>query len=110
MVSIKMIFCPKCGSLLKTKQQKTKAVQFCSCGFSSDVKEENSSIKETVTSDQDDIQVVEKADIHPLTYADCPKCGHGKAYYWLKQTRSGDEPETKFYRCEKCKHTWRDYS
>ncbi|MBI1969528.1 transcription factor S, partial [Candidatus Woesearchaeota archaeon] len=21
----------------------------------------------------------------------------------------GDEPETKFLRCQKCRHTWRDY-
>ncbi|MBI2108536.1 transcription factor S, partial [Candidatus Woesearchaeota archaeon] len=31
------------------------------------------------------------------------------AYFWLVQTRAGDEPETKFLRCEKCSHTWRDY-
>ena len=45
----------------------------------------------------------------PLTDEECPKCKHGKAYYWLVQTRAGDEPETRFFRCEKCKHTWRDY-
>ena len=42
--------------------------------------------------------------------AECPKCGHRTAYFWLVQTRAGDEPETKFLRCEKCGHTWRDYN
>jgi len=104
------MFCPKCGSLLKTKQQKTKIVQFCSCGYSSDMKSEDASLKETITSDNEEIQVVQDTQVHPLIDADCPKCGHSKAYYWLRQTRAGDEPETKFYKCEKCKHTWRDYS
>jgi DNA-directed RNA polymerase subunit M len=104
-----MMFCPKCGSLLKTKQEGKKTVQFCSCGYSSKLKEETS-FKEKVAK-KEDIQVVEeKDDIHPLVDADCEKCGHDKAYFWLRQTRAGDEPETKFYKCEKCKHTWRDYS
>jgi DNA-directed RNA polymerase subunit M len=105
-----MMFCPKCGSLLKTKQQKTKTVQFCSCGYSSDMKSEDASLKETIKSDNEEIQVVQDTQVHPLIDADCPKCSHDKAYYWLRQTRAGDEPETKFYKCEKCKHTWRDYS
>ena len=43
------------------------------------------------------------------TYYECPKCRHKKAYYWTVQTRAGDEAETKFLKCEKCSHTWRDY-
>lgn len=104
------MFCPDCGSLLKNRQQKTKTIQFCSCGYSSDLKEETT-FKETIDHKDDEIQVIEdKDDIHPLTDAECEKCKHNKAYYWLKQTRAGDEPETKFYKCENCKHTWRDYS
>ena len=26
------------------------------------------------------------------------------------QTRSADEPTTRFYRCQKCKFTWREYT
>ena len=47
-------------------------------------------------------------DTLPLTDADCPKCEHEKAYYWLVQTRAGDEADTKFLKCEKCKHTSRN--
>ncbi|MDP6459515.1 MAG: transcription factor S, partial [Candidatus Hydrothermarchaeota archaeon] len=30
--------------------------------------------------------------------------------WWLLQTRKADESETRFYRCTKCKFTWREYS
>jgi len=37
----------------------------------------------------------------------CPKCGHKEAETWQIQMRSSDEPATHFFRCIKCKHTWR---
>lgn len=104
------MFCPKCGSILKSKQEKNKAIQYCGCGYSSQSKEETT-IKEKVKTTDDKVEIIEEGEeIYPLTDADCPKCGHGKAYYWMQQTRAGDEPETKFFKCEKCKHVWRDYS
>ncbi len=47
----------------------------------------------------------------PSTPRECPRCGNDKAYWWLIQTRSADEPPTQFFRCTnvKCKHTWREY-
>lgn len=45
----------------------------------------------------------------PATKAECSKCGNGQAYYWMMQTRSADEPSTRFYRCTKCNFTWREY-
>ena len=104
-----MMFCPKCGSLLKTKQQKNKPIQFCSCGYSTEIKEATN-IKEKIEKKDDVIEVVENTEVNPLTDEDCPKCGHSKAYWWTQQTRAGDESDTKFFKCEKCKHTWRDYS
>ena len=41
---------------------------------------------------------------------DCEKCHNQEGVWWTFQTRSADEPETKFYRCTKCNHTWRDYT
>ena len=32
----------------------------------------------------------------------CPKCGYGKMYYYVLQTRSADEGSTVFYECIKC--------
>ncbi len=106
------MFCPKCGSLLKTKQQKGKVIKYCGCGYSGKLKEDEGKISEKVNRKDDEIEIVDKnsAQIHPLTNNTCPECGHAKAYYWMKQTRAGDEPETKFFKCQKCEHTWRDYS
>ncbi|MFH1072523.1 MAG: transcription factor S [Nanoarchaeota archaeon] len=105
-----MMFCPKCGSILRPKTEKGKKVLYCSCGFiSRDL--QNTQIKERLAKKEKDIEVAPEDDkTLPLTEAECPKCKHKKAYYWLIQTRAGDEPETKFLKCEKCKYTWRDYS
>jgi DNA-directed RNA polymerase subunit M len=46
----------------------------------------------------------------PTTKAICQKCGHGEAFYWMVQTRGGDEAMTQFFRCTKCGATWREYS
>lgn len=48
-------------------------------------------------------------ETHPEVEIKCPKCKHKKAYFWTQQTRAADEDETKFYKCVKCKHTWRVY-
>lgn len=45
----------------------------------------------------------------PTTKIFCPKCGHNTAYYWMIQTRAGDEPPTRFFKCVKCGHVWREY-
>jgi len=45
----------------------------------------------------------------PLVVEKCKKCGNDKAYFWTSQTRAGDEAETKFFKCTKCNHTWREY-
>jgi len=45
----------------------------------------------------------------PTTDELCPKCGNGKAYWVLRQTRGADEPETRILECTKCGHKWREY-
>ena len=105
------MFCPKCGSLLRPKADKKKKVLACSCGYTSkDV--ESATIKEA-SNEKDKAKKVsvveEKDDNLPETDGECSECGNTRAYYWLAQTRAGDEPETKFLKCTKCKHVWRDY-
>lgn len=102
------MFCPKCGSLLRPKKEDDKVVMVCpSCGYRSTEKME---LKEKVKKEQA-IAVVEKeVETLPLVEERCPKCSFDKAYFWTKQTRASDEPETRFYRCQRCKHVWRDYS
>ena len=104
------MFCPKCGSLLLPKKEGSKRILVCSCGYKSSGMEPTR-ITETVNKKGKEVEVIEKTDFEtlPKTKAECEKCGHKTAFYWTLQTRAGDEPETKFLKCEKCRHTWRDY-
>ncbi len=104
------MFCPKCGSILIPKKKGGKMVLVCkSCGaVSSDV--ENAKLRERIEGSKKVLKVIEKEiETLPLTDAECPKCKHRKAYYWMVQTRASDEPETQFFKCEKCGHKWRHY-
>jgi len=102
------MFCPKCGSILMPTEKDGKQVKACSCGYEERGPVEFSEKKETKT---EEIPIIEKEEeIHPITNeAECPKCGNREARWWTIQTRSADEPETKFFKCTKCKKTWRDY-
>lgn len=82
----------------------------CSCGYV-EKNTENVVLKENIIKPKE-IEVIERDDDQALPQmdAECEKCKNTKAYYWLQQTRAGDEPETKFLKCTKCKHVWRDYS
>ncbi|MFC1734187.1 transcription factor S [candidate division KSB1 bacterium] len=104
------MFCPKCGGILMPKKEDNKKILACSCGYKSkDVSQ--AKLKEIVAKEKE-VEVVDREDVEsmPEVETECPKCHNMKAYFWLVQTRASDEPETKFYRCTKCKHTWRDYS
>ena len=92
------------------KKEENETVMFCnSCKFvekNADVKIVDRSTRKT-----SEIEIVEHDhNVNPIVSAECKKCGHGKAHTWEIQTRSADEPATKFFRCEKCQFTWRDYS
>jgi len=102
------MFCPKCGSILMPTEKDGKQVKACSCGYEEGGPVEFSEKKDTKAKE---IPIIEKEEeIHPITNEDeCPKCGNREARWWTIQTRSADEPETKFFKCTKCKKTWRDY-
>ena len=105
-----MVFCPRCGSILLPKKEGSKKMFVCSCGYKTN-KVEDVKIKEAVSKKEKDVEVVDKGklDTLPKTKVECSKCGNNEAYFWTVQTRAGDEPETKFLKCTKCEHTWRDY-
>jgi DNA-directed RNA polymerase subunit M len=80
----------------------------CSCGFKHAA--ESVTITESAKEKPKDFVVVEtEPSTNIIIDADCPKCGPVKAEYWEIQTRSADEPATRFHKCTKCGHTWRDY-
>lgn len=111
-----MKFCSKCGSLMVLRNQDNHSkIWVClSCGFSEKLDESTSIVisREIEHSERERIIVVSNKDeveTLPVTKAICPRCGWGEAYYWLVQTRRADEPPTRFFRCTKCKHVWREY-
>jgi len=103
-------FCSKCGSIMvPVKKSKNTYLKCRSCGAEKKVGIRSLKIVESVKK-RKDVTILEK-DVTslPLTEKTCPKCEHPRSHWWLQQTRSADEPPTQFFRCEKCKHTWREY-
>ena len=101
-----MDFCPKCGSILV---QKRKNYGCPRCNYSS--KEKANIIISEKLGEKKEVAVLSKKDMQvlPIVAEKCKKCGNDKAFFWTVQTRSGDEAETKFFKCTKCENTWREY-
>lgn len=106
-----MEFCKKCGSILVAKKEKSDIFLVCrKCDYRQKeykpVEIEESVRKKPL----DDVVIIENnTESMPMTKAECPKCGHLEAVWWIQQTRSSDEAPTLFLRCTKCKHSWREY-
>ena len=103
-----MKFCPKCGSMILPKKGETEIV--CQCGYTEKVgdykiaaQHKHEEVKDVEVMEQDDSRL-------PVGKHKCEKCGNDEAYHWEIQTRASDEPPTRFYKCTKCKTTWREYS
>jgi DNA-directed RNA polymerase subunit M len=99
------MFCPKCKSLVLPRPgRKTR----CKCGWEGELGKVT--LKEKGRESQK-VEVVDKDEsVNVEIDSECPKCGHSRAEYWEVQTRSSDEPPTRFHRCKNCRHTWREYS
>jgi DNA-directed RNA polymerase subunit M len=97
--------------MVPTTEDDSKKVLKCrSCGHTKGIKGRLTVSQNIEKTPRDKIIVVEDDSIPmPVTKASCPKCDNNDAYYWTVQTRRGDEGATEFYRCTKCKHTWRNY-
>jgi DNA-directed RNA polymerase subunit M len=106
-------FCKKCGTKMALRKEGPQLVFICNkCGYSETVKRLTKPLDKKRPRSVIKVIGKEGADLKPLPIAEvvCPKCGHGKAYFWLVQTRGADESATQFFRCEKCNYTWREYS
>ena len=104
-----MQFCDKCGSLMVPA--KTGKIEVCpKCGRR--LKAKDMKLKEKLDKKEDHKKTWAKSEVQdtmPKTKEECPKCNYSTAYWWMMQTRAADEPETQFFRCCKCGHTWRKY-
>jgi DNA-directed RNA polymerase subunit M len=103
-------FCPKCEVKLK---KSVSGLQCSKCGYTEG--EKVKPVKKITNEKEPDFSLLafegsEGEESYSTIKMDCAKCGHDKAVWWMFQTRSADEPTTRFYRCQKCKYTWRDYT
>jgi DNA-directed RNA polymerase subunit M len=101
------MFCPKCKSMLISSGGQMKCRK---CGYIKSTKDEKLLRRTRQASDRT-ITIIEDPSIStlPTIATKCPKCEHNTAFWWLRQLRSADESEVRFYRCCKCGHTWREY-
>jgi len=101
------MFCKKCGKLLKNQNGVFVCV-LC------DEKSEPSSAPLIHTDKRIEREIVivedtEQIKTLPTITVRCPQCNNNEAMWWLRQLRSADESEVRFFRCTKCSHTWREY-
>ncbi|UZE94038.1 MAG: transcription factor S [Candidatus Pacearchaeota archaeon] len=102
-----MKFCPKCGAILV---QKKKNFSCPKCGHRSKEKIKIISSEKVGKVTKIDVLHEKDSSVWPVVTETCPECGNDKAYYFSAQMRSGDEAETQFFKCVRCKKTWRKYS
>lgn len=114
-----MDFCPKCGSRLILKKNKTenKIIISLVCRKGDYIKPEvETTLMTPVLKNHENpkkyvavvTKVVQKLKTLPTLKVECPKCSNKKVYVWQLQTRSLDESSTQFMRCTKCNFTFRE--
>lgn len=109
-------FCSRCGSVMYPRATPEGQVLFCPrCGHSEGVEagiEVYRIRREVRHAPREKTLVVgeQPAGAHVVRGVRCDKCGWEEAYFWMLQTRAADEPATRFYRCTRCGHTWREYA
>lgn len=113
-----MEFCGKCEGLMVPKVLNKKTFLVCrNCGTKKGVtdKKANFKLKGKIEKEpMEEIVIVESDKTYetlPKTKSQCPKCENFEAFWWIQQTRSGDEAPTRFLKCTntKCGHKWREY-
>jgi DNA-directed RNA polymerase subunit M len=107
-----MQFCDECGSMMHNQDGEMVC---SSCGATQE-RDTDLAAEYVSTEAQDDSDVIETeegADFEgkpTATDVTCEDCGHGEAWYTIKQTGSADEPPTRFFKCQNCGKRWRGYN
>jgi DNA-directed RNA polymerase subunit M len=119
-------FCPYCETRLETDlNNQNNSVKCTNCGSTIQMRKQDSisdnatpnlSLENSSISSDQEIRLLDDTNkkqntSNPLPTIDvaCPKCKNGKAFWWIAQTRSADDPSTQFFRCTNCNNTWRNY-
>lgn len=101
-----MEFCHKCGGLVIVRDGKALCA---ACGVKSQKKPKLEASEKIGKHEAIAVINEDESNTYPIVDMTCPECKHKKVYFWTTQTRASDESETKFYKCTKCRHTWRKY-
>ncbi|MDY6818160.1 MAG: transcription factor S [Halobacteriales archaeon] len=109
-----MQFCDDCGSMMQADGD----VMVCTNDDCGAVVEKDDDLAERYTSTEaqstdDVIETEEGMNFEGKPTANdviCEECGHGEAWYTIKQTASADEPPTRFFKCKECGYRWREYN
>jgi len=99
------MFCPKCKALMYPQEEHFVCNK---CGFKQKKKGKNIVVDKQKKKDLTFIEDKDKTNVLPKTRIKCPKCSNNEAFWILRQMRGSDEPESRFYTCTKCGHTWRE--
>lgn len=107
-------FCPECGSMMVPDKGESGVSWECrKCGHTIEDKKNKKVALKSKVKRRKGIPVLDnEINKEKLSIVDeeCPKCGKVGALWWIQQTRSGDEPSTRFFKCVDCSHTWREYA
>jgi DNA-directed RNA polymerase subunit M len=103
-----MEFCDECGSMMKTEGDRW----VCPNGHEK-LRDSAREAQMVSTQAQEESEVIDTSDVDsedmgPTTNAHCPECGNDRAFWEMKQIRSADESETRFFTCTECGHKWRE--
>lgn len=116
-----MEFCKDedCGGLLVSEKVDGESVMKCrDCGT---VHEVDGSYRVTEEKEEDPMDRLNVNDsdtgnesTRPTTNKVCPQCSDNnndekEHEWWMEQTRSSDEPPTRFYKCRECGNVHKEY-
>ena len=96
--------------------RKEDGVMVCANCGATDEQDEAAAEQFVTTESQTDAELIESdpdANFEgkpTATDVTCDECGHGEAWYTIKQTGSADEPPTRFFKCKECGYRWREYN
>ena len=104
-----MKFCPKCDVKLKKNGSDLKCSK---CGYvEGEISIQQKKVEHEESTEPFNVFAENEGEESlPTIKIECESCGHDQAVWWMLQTRSADEPTTQFYRCVKCRNTWRNYA
>jgi DNA-directed RNA polymerase, subunit M (EC 2.7.7.6) len=109
-----MQFCDECGTMMVSENGEMVCTNDdCSGTADRDDELADEFVSTAEQSDDELIETEENDQFEGKPTDDdvtCEECGHGEAWYTIKQTGAADEPPTRFFKCKECGYRWRDYN